>query len=608
MTSWIFVLLSTATLTAVTGWYVGSTIATRQRDIRGTRPEAVNPYDSPGPVIASLIEHLDLDGLTIIPVTQLPPLKLYVPIPFSQSVLKCQIDISSSEMAFAKLRVASASFTARDTNRDPFEVNASGLEVKMKGNTGMRLRIKLEPRRPTERTGSESDERQAKEWSWRTSGRTEVELHDALLQLKLQLSKSTNGTPRLAVLTTTLSPGVIDSLHLRGFQPFGKLVTYLVPYIRHTPLVSYPVGLLGDYLIREAVEGKPFDELLAKFANFASKHVDGDTYGGIVDDERQRDLHTPLDPTSLIPPSTSSIPSSVSTSSPSIDQTTERSSTSAISTSFRFHAHLLGPTRLHSFRLPDFAPELYRSDGKGLRNTLQSLNLLTSEFKLLISQSSLESITFEKASVAFDPPPNSPGIKGGDLVITVAPLSCTLVSSFSLTADVKNPLLSWASGVERLGEKGTSTTTVHSKTLQIRLTLSKAKSGREGAPIVLGVEEEVAALGVNGGREGNKALSISDFTSIESRVELGSKLGKKLGEKVVNKLLEGLKNQLAQAASLIIAHFLVDLARDRLQQVLDQVDEKLRIEGGVEWGKDIGPTIPVSTPTTASENREEHCS
>ncbi|GAA5895946.1 uncharacterized protein JCM6883_001667 [Sporobolomyces salmoneus] len=584
MSSWIAILLSIASVLLVTSLFAVSTHSATAPKLQDSTRSTTRLYSSPGLVIASSVDHLDLDGLNVLPVTHLPPLKLYIPIPFTESALRCSLEISSSEMAFSRLRVATSSFKAKDTNREPLEVKASGLEVKMKGNTGMRFRIKVGAKRGHE--GADTGKKQ-KEWSWRTSGRTEVELHDAFLHLKLQLTKSSTDSPRLSVLSTTLAPGVIDSLQLKGFHPFGKLVTFVIPYIRSTFLVSYPVGIMGDYLIREAVEGRPVDELLAKFAHFASKHVDSELYGGIVDDEREQELSTPLDSNSLVPPSLSSDASSPSSSdpSPSIDRKAPSPSPSSISTPFRFHAHLRGPTRLHSFRLPDFAPELYRSDGKGLRNTLQSLNLLTSEFKLLISKSSLESISFESASVAFDPPANSPGIRGGELVITVSPLSCTLVSSFSLTADVKNPLLSWASGMDKLGEKGTSTTTVHSKTLQIRLKLSKARAGREGAPIVLGVEEDVAALGVKGGKDSGKALSISDFTSIESRVELGSKLGKKLGEKVVNKLLEGLKTQLAQAASLIIAHFLVDLARDRLQQVLDQVDNKLRVEGGVEWGK-----------------------
>ena len=128
--------------------------------------------------------------------------------------------------------------------------------------------------------------------------------------------------------------------------------------------------------------------------------------------------------------------------------------------------------------------------------------------------------------------------------MTVSPLACTLASSFSLTADVKNPIVSWASGFDQVGERGTSRTTVRSESLQIRLRLTKrrhASASTKGAPIVLGVERD--ALGVNGGRDSAaaKALTMSDFSSIESRVDLESKLGRKLGEKVVNKLLESLK-------------------------------------------------------------------
>ncbi|GAA5930258.1 uncharacterized protein JCM15063_004758 [Sporobolomyces koalae] len=494
-------------------------------------------------------------------------------------------------MAFTILRIATSSFKARDANREPLGINASGLTVKMSGNTGIRARIRL---CKSQRTDGNKDTA-VKEWNFRSSGRTQVELHDANLDIQLQLVQSPMGGPQVAVLSTSLKTGVIDRLHLHGFYPFGRFITFIIPYIRSTPLVSYPVGVIADYLIREAVEGRPVDEILAKFSHFATKHIDAEHYGAIVDADREAESKTPLDPNSLVPPPRATAESTtVRTTSGNIDDSAPSHAQRPLTTPFRFHAHLIGPTKLHSFRLPDFSPDLYRANGKGLRNTLQSLNLLTSEFKLQISNSALQSITFENASVAFDPPPNSPGIRGGDLVITVAPFACILVSSFSLSADVKNPLFSWTTGLDKLGEKGTSSTTVRSNTLQIRLKLSKARPGRVGAPIVLGVEEEVAALGVNGGRNEAKALSISDFSSIESKVELGSKLGKKLGEKVT---------QLAQAASIIVAHFIVDLARDRLQQVLDEVDEKLRVEGGVEWGKAPDPPPQPFAETTGESRR-----
>ncbi|GAA5848316.1 hypothetical protein JCM3766R1_004660 [Sporobolomyces carnicolor] len=633
MTSWITILSTTAIgLLVVTGLVVATAARRASSESSPTSSSTDSGrtrYDAPGPVIASTVANLDLDGLTIIPVTHLPRLRWRVAVPFTQSHVACSVEISSSEMSFGRLRVDTASCRARDTFRDPIDVSADGISVEMKGNTGVRVRLEwittvAEPATTptTTTTTTTTDEekkkkRKKREWTWRTSGRTAVKLDDASLKLRLRLTKSRCPTPssegegdkpHVEVISTELKPGMIRSLHLDGFEPWiGRLVTFVVPYIRSTLLVSYPVAVAGDYLIREAVEGRPVDELLGQFAHFATKHVDGELYGAIVDDERDDDLSTPLDATLLVPPPRSSFSNSTRDDDEHAPPPPSRTATATAtrSTPFRFHAHLLGPTRLHSFRLPDFAPELYRRDGKGLRNTLQSLNLVTSEFKLLISRSVLESITFSSASVAFDPPREDDdetrrgGVRGGELVVTVSPLACTLASSFSLTAGVKNPIVSWASGFDQVGERGTSRTTVRSESLQIRLRLTKrrhASASTKGAPIVLGVERD--ALGVNGGRDSAaaKALSMSDFSSIESRVDLESKLGRKLGEKVVNKLLESLKTQLAQAASLIIAHFLVDLARDRLQQVLDEVDEKLRVEGGVEWGKDDDDDDVASPP------------
>ncbi|GAA5871057.1 hypothetical protein JCM1840_007580 [Sporobolomyces johnsonii] len=576
------------------------------------------PYETPGPILASRIDSLNLDGLTIIPVTHVPSIKGTLQLPFIPYDVRLFLDISTSELVFSRFRVRTASFRAKDATREPMEVQGEDVGVKMKGSVGIRVRVEIE-RRPESgedrRASNVRNQARIRGWSWRSSGRVEANVEHASFGMSLQLvrppSPSDASSPRLSVLSTALSPGLIDSLLLDGFTPFGRPLTVLVPYVRSTPLVNYPVQLVGDYLIREFVEGRPVDELLAGLDSFLGKHVDGEMYGGIVDAEREDELKTPLDAGSLVPPDPSpSAPSTPLITSPAPPTSTHAPSPSTVpsATPLRFHAHLLGPTHLHSFTLPDLSPELYRSDGRGFRNALQNLNVFTSEFKLLISRSSLKSITFERASVAFDPPtpgasspPRGVGVRGGDLVLTVAPFTCTLESSFSLTADVKNPVLSWASGLDAVGEKGTSTTSVLADSLEIRLRLSKAHSGRRGSPIVLGVEEDAAAPGGGGvrGKKEGKAVRISKFTSVESRVELRSKLGKMLGDKVVNRLLEALKTQLAQAASLLIAHFLADLACDRLQEVLDEVDEKLRIEGGVEWG---WSSIP--TPEPGAEKQE----
>jgi len=67
MTSWITILLSTATaILLVTGFWVTTTLSAGVQD-SSARPTTIL-YDSPGPLIASRVDHLDLDGLTIIPV------------------------------------------------------------------------------------------------------------------------------------------------------------------------------------------------------------------------------------------------------------------------------------------------------------------------------------------------------------------------------------------------------------------------------------------------------------------------------------------------------------------------------------------------------------
>lgn len=68
MISWIYILLSTATaVILVTGYQLVQQEKVRATTTRPT-PVPVQLYDSPGPVIASRVDQLQLDGLTIIPV------------------------------------------------------------------------------------------------------------------------------------------------------------------------------------------------------------------------------------------------------------------------------------------------------------------------------------------------------------------------------------------------------------------------------------------------------------------------------------------------------------------------------------------------------------
>lgn len=275
--------------------------------------------------------------------------------------------------------------------------------------------------------------------------------------------------------------------------------------------MRYPTKLIVDYLAREIVEGGLVDDLLAMACSTGSIHLDIDTYGAILNDEREKEIATPLDAASLSPPSASS-----SSSPPPPPPSTTVDSAAPSTTPFRAHAHLIGPSLLRNFPLPDFSPPLYRPGGT--RAALQSFNMLTSEVQLKLSGSSLDRITFERASIAFDP---AVGSRGGELVVTVEDLTVLLKSRFSLHADTSS-VISWTTGVKRIGEQGSSTTKVEARSLQLRFVLVRSSSAREGAPFVL------------------KESSMSPFTSVEPRFQLDNQLAK-LGAEVVNVVTAQLK-------------------------------------------------------------------
>lgn len=247
----------------------------------------------------------------------------------------------------------------------------------------------------------------------------------------------------------------------------------------------------------------------------------------MIDAEREKEVATPLDMASLAPPSSPS-----SSSRPSTPVPVRSASPTPSSSKLRMHCHLIGPTLLRNFPLPDFSPSLYRPGGA--RAALQQFNLLTSEVQLNLTNISLSRITFDRASLAFDPPKsssrpkdNSPpdeseGLGGGDLVVTVQDFVVVLESRFSIGADTSS-VVSWTTGVKRLGEKGTSTTTVTARSLQLRFALRPASKGRVGAPYELA------------------ATSMSPFTAIEPRFELDKDSKLRLGAELVNVVTSGLK-------------------------------------------------------------------
>ncbi|ORY70633.1 hypothetical protein BCR35DRAFT_307936 [Leucosporidium creatinivorum] len=528
--------------------------------LRGT------PLQLPGPVLAGTVQHLNLDGLTIIPLVKLPPIKLSIPLPsllFPNKRLRLLITSTASETVFTTLQLASATYKAIDVGRKPMDVHLEGVDSQFSGSFGVKVLLKLgEELGDGDKSGEEKVKlnggvmkKEQQLFKWTGSGRVVAQLQKSGMDLQLQLVEGSQGSPKLEVLSSSIDEGHIESAEIVGFGIWGSLLTRLIPWIRGTVYVRWPTKVVGDYLVREVVEGGVVEELLEEMVRKGGLHVDEETYGAILDEDREKEIRTPLDASALVPPS------SPSASSPPTEPTIITTASNTSPTPFRLHFHLLGPTLLHSFPLPNFSPPLYRPGGT--RAALQSLNLLTSEIKLELTSSQLSRITFERASLAFDPPSSSsPSIGGGQLVVTVEDLKVLLSSKFSLHADTSS-VVSWTTGIKRIGPRGTSTTEVEARSLQIRFVLERAAEGREGAPFVLRQSE------------------MSPFTSVQPRFELEREGIVKLGAEVVNAVTSGLKTQIALAASSLVAQGMRDVVRSQLQAGMDGFEEKLR-EAGVE--------------------------
>lgn len=406
-----------------------------------------------------------------------------------------------------------------------------------------------------------------KAWRLNGSGRiVEARLKDSKLRLKLQLVQATEGAaPRLQVLSSAVEEGTIEEARIEGFGIWGGLVTKLVPFVNGTWLVRWPTTVAGEFFVREIVEGPILDDLLSGVFSTAQGHIDISSYGALVDAERAPEVSTPLDASSLVPPSpTHSSSSSSPRPSSSKSVNTSAPPPSATATPFRLHAHLIGPTLLTSFPLPDFSPQLYPPGGT--RAKLQSFNLLTSELRLSLSRSSFSLLSFERGSIAFDPPTSGAGLGGGELVVTVQELEVVLESAFKIHADTSG-VVAFATGLKRVGEKGTSRTVVEARSLQLRFLLVPSPTRETGAAYTL------------------QTSSISPFTSITPSFELDNN-ALRLGAEVVNLVTRGLKTQIAQASSFVVQQFVKDRVRLYLQGLMDGVEEKLR-EAGVELPSEL---------------------
>ncbi|KAL8286917.1 hypothetical protein RQP46_003923 [Phenoliferia psychrophenolica] len=525
----------------------------RAKSNRGER------ISTPGPIIAAISQGVELDGLTIIPLVRLPPIKFHFAIPLTSRRVHVRISPSASEVVFKTLRIASFSTRALDACRDPIEVKVAGVDTDFSGSFSIKASLRIE--------GGEGTK---DGWScqWLGSGRVAARLTDSRLSLNAQLvQKGGTGPPKVEVLSTRIDEGVVHEAVITGFGVWGRVATTAIPFVKGTVFVRWPTKILGDYLSREILESPLVDSILADIFNVASEHVDMETYEALIDDERQDEIATPLDPKIHDPPSSHSpSPPSPSPSTSSIPPPDPSQPETAPPLAppppppaqFRLHAHLVGPTRLHTFPLPDFSPELYRPGGT--RSKLQSLNLLTSELQLNLTDIALARLTFARGSLAFDPPSNSTsGLGGGDVIVSVEDLTVLMAGDFVLGADTSS-VVAWTTGIKRLKSSGTSTTTVLARSLQLRFKLARSSHSSSAYEL--------------------RQASISPFTSITPAFQLDNAV-LDLGADFVNAVTKKLATQIAQAVSLVLGAFFKDAVRQHLQGLMVGVEERLR-EAGVE--------------------------
>ncbi|BGP17364.1 hypothetical protein JCM10213_003408 [Rhodosporidiobolus nylandii] len=540
-------------------------------------------YTSPGPVLASSVANLALDGLTVIPITRLPRLKTRLSLPFdllpTQS-LHLSLALTTSETVLPLLRVSRATVRGRDLTRQPVSVDAEGVAVEMRASVGVRVEISWEKK--------DEAGRWAREKTWRkgAAGRVELALSGASLSAAAQVvagpSPSRLGepqptalSPRLSLLSTSLSPGVTSSLSLSpSFLPFlpaswaSSLLAHLLPLLRNASPTRHATSALVAFLLRELAEGRVVDELLADLGTFAAEHVDGSLYAGVAEDERDEVL------ASFFPSAAATVEREPSSRSPAPDAP------------LRLSALLHGPTLLLSLPLPPppsrLLPIFASSTGRGLRHAVLSSPLLnqitTGPPAVELGESGFERLAWGSARVEL-----LEGTEGGgerELQLSVEHLSALLRTDFSISSTLRTAPSLLLGGTRDLLTPGSTTTTVTSPSLSVFLPLSFSPSHPQGWRIE--VAPRPPSVGLRAKERGVRLEG--EFAEVSPRVRMESRLLGRVGEKVVNAVLEGVKVLLLPLLSPpLLSFFLADLARLRLQEVLDDVCGRVRDEGGVEF-------------------------
>lgn len=558
------------------------------------------PFKFPGPVLAASSSSLSLDGLTIIPLLHLPPIRISFPIPFSTYTVCIHLTPSASELVFTTLQIASLSFRALDAAREPVLLKLSGLNTNFVGNFAFACRFGLR------------DKDKKEVWTgrkWTTAGRVKTDLREARMSLSAQLVASEvegdrSGTPLISVLSTLFHEGDESTFFLSSFPRPITLLNHIIPLLKQSRWgLEYPMKLVSNYIATEVLEGKGIGDVMDKIMELAAGHVDREMWAGMVDEERASEVLTPLDneiPShSPLPTCTSSPPPTSPPTDSICSSGSKEASTSALTTatapplpaspststsfpinsdstsrpnSFRLYAQLVAPTLLQNFPLPPFSPPLYRAGGA--REKIQALNWVTGEIALKLYEAELSSIKFDEAKVVFEPSSSifypsssydSTMTSGRELLITLSDFHVLFNSHFNLSAPMSS-LLAWTTGVSQLSSTGLCSTTLHAYSLQLRFLLlptSSTSSTTSKSAFTL------------------TSTSITPFTSITPVLTLASSSPLlKLGTDAVNALTKALSPQIAMGVSSVVGEIMKDKVRELLQGLLEGLEESVREKGG----------------------------
>lgn len=543
--------------------------------------------------------------------TRLPRIRARIPLPLFPKTLLVHADLTASELVFSRLHVGSVATTGRDTGREPVELAAKDLDLRMTGSIGLRLSLSLAtkgasvPRDPPSRG-----------WAWRPSGRLELALRGAAASVLVQLVQAQKplegveehdshpSTARFACTSSTFLPGHISLLSLRGFFPF-RFIERITHHLRNTALVRIPTQHLVNFLVRKGVEGRIATELLGDLAHFVEKHVHTEGYASMTREERDAVLRG-FFPTVPPPPAASSAGTPPSPR--------EHLRFSALFTG--------GQTVLHSMSIPaSKAPVddesaskgetpvalFSRLDATGLRYTLLSSPLLNQVTrgppKATFGPGTFDRLAWTEARVEL-----APGavqlLEGGsasasasaaatpdrELVLRVHGLDAALTLGFRLAAELRSAP-SLLTGRKTLEERGVAVTRIGERALDGSVAAGKRsvldddeeeddETGGEGISIHLPLrwDKKSGRVVLSGSFDADSATPNSvvaapapsrlhgspsrrgaapprkirlegAFGTVAPRIKLESKLGKALGEKVVNALLDAVQVRLACSLS-----------------------------------------------------------